>query len=126
MTTKTSWKEKTTNEVLYQDLQSLSQTIRERRMRLAVHCIRHTTEMAHNFVLWEPTRGKRNRGRQTVTYINFLKEDTGLTNTDKIRTEMMARNEAEAEEYLPCHDISDLGLVYLQSHSHHFLLQQNL
>ena len=98
MITKTSWKEKTTNDVLYQDLQSLSQTIRERRMRLAGHCIRHTTEMAHNLVLWEPTRGKRNRGRQPVTYINFLKEDTGFTNTDKIRTEMMARNEAEAEE----------------------------
>ena len=92
MATNTSWKEKTTNEVLYQDLQPLSQTIRERRMRLAGHCIGHITEMAHNLVLWEPTREKRNRGRQPVTYIDCLKEGTGLTNTDEIRTAMMARN----------------------------------
>ena len=51
MATNTSWKEKTTNYVLDQDLQPLSQTIRERRMRLAGHSIRHTTEMAHNLVL---------------------------------------------------------------------------
>ena len=93
MATNTSWKEKTTNEVLYQDLQPLSQTIRERRMRLAGHFIRHTTEMAHNLVLCEPARGKRNRGWQPVTYIDCLKEGTGLTNTDEIRTAIMARNE---------------------------------
>ena len=93
MATNTSWKQKTTNEVLYQDLQPLSQTIRERRMRLAGHCIRHTTEMAHKLVLWEPICGKRNRGRQTVTYINYLKEDTGLPNTNEIRSDMMARDE---------------------------------
>ena len=90
---KTSWKEKTTNEVLYQDLQPLSEKIRGRRMRLAGDCIRHTTEMAHKLVLWEPTRGKRNRGRQPVTYIDCLKEDTGLTNIDEIRTAMMVRDE---------------------------------
>ena len=77
MTTNTSWKEKTTNEVLYQDLQPPSQTISERRMILAAHCIRHTNEMAHKLILWEPTRGKRNSGRQPVTYIDCLKEDTG-------------------------------------------------
>ena len=93
MATNTSWKEKTTSEVLYQDLQPLSQTIRERRMRLAGHCIRHTTEMARKLVLWEPTRGKTNRGRQPVTYIDCLKKHTGLTNTDEIRTPMMARDE---------------------------------
>ena len=73
MATNTSWKEKTTNEVLYQDLQPLSQSIRERRMRLAGHCIRHITEMAHKLVLWEPTHGKRSR--------------------DEKRTAMMARDE---------------------------------
>ena len=93
MATNTPWKEKATNEVLYQDLQPLSQTIRERRMTLAGHCIRYTTEMAHKIVLWESTRGKRNRGRQPVAYLDCLKEDTGLTNTDEIRTAVMARDE---------------------------------
>ena len=90
--TNTSWKEKTTNEVLYQDLQPLSQTISERIMRVAGHCIRHSTEMAYNLVLWEPTIVKKNRGRQLITYIGWLKEDTSLTNTEEIRTTMMARN----------------------------------
>ena len=62
-------------------------------MRLVGHCIRHTTEIAHKLVLWEPTRGKRNRGRQPVTYIDCLKEDTGLTNRDEIRSAMMIRDE---------------------------------
>ena len=93
MATNTSWKEKATNEVLYQDLQPLSQTIRKIRTRLAGHCIRYTTQMAHKLVLWEPTRGKRNRGRQPVTYIDCLKEDTGPTNTDKRRSAMIARDE---------------------------------
>ena len=62
-------------------------------MRLAGHCIKHTTEIAHNLVLWEPTCGKTNRGRKPVTYIDCLKEDTGLTNTDEIRIAMKARDE---------------------------------
>ena len=92
MATNTSWKEKTTNEVPYQDLQPFSETISERLMRVAGHCIRHSTEMAYNLVLWEPTIVKRNRGRQPITYIGWLKEDTSLTNTEEIRTTMMARN----------------------------------
>ena len=47
--------------------------------------------MAHKLVLWEPTC--RKRGWQPVTYIDCLEEDTGLTNTDEIRTAMMARDE---------------------------------
>ena len=60
-------------------------------MRLAGHCIRHTTEMADNLVLQEPTRGKRNRGRQPINYIDYLKEDIGLTNTNEIKAAMMTR-----------------------------------
>ena len=59
MATNTSWTAKT-NEVLYQELQPLSET-RERRMGLAGHGIRHTTKMAYKLVLWEPTCWKRNR-----------------------------------------------------------------
>ena len=105
MATNAPWKKKTTNEVLYQDLQPLSQTIRERRMRLTGHCIRHTTEMAHKLVLWEPTCEKRNRGRQPVTYIDCLKEGTGLTNTEEIRTAMMAR-----DEWKKCVELVQLAL----------------
>ena len=91
MATNTLWTAKT-NEVLYQELQSLSET-RERRMGLAGHGIRHTTKMAYKLVLWEPTCWKRNGDRQPITYIDSLKEDTGLTNTDEIKIAMMAKNE---------------------------------
>ena len=72
MATNTSWKEKTTNEVLFQDLHPLSQIIREIRMRLSGHCIRHSTKMTYNLLLRVPTRGKRNRVRQPMTYIDGL------------------------------------------------------
>ena len=56
MATNTSWTAKT-NEVLYQELQPLSET-RERRMGLAGHGIRHTTKMAYKLVLWGQLVGK--------------------------------------------------------------------
>ena len=59
-----SWKEKLTNQELYQDLPKVSDIVRERRLRLAGHCVRHDDEIAHHLVLWEPTKGTRNRGRR--------------------------------------------------------------
>ena len=67
-------------------------------------------------VLWEPTRGKRNRGNR-VTYINCLKEDTGLTNTDKIRTAMMATNDWNDHVELA------LYLSKLSEHQYHLVYE---
>ena len=49
-----SWKQRVTNEELYSDLPKLSCKIRERRLRLAVYCVRHREEIASKLVLWQP------------------------------------------------------------------------
>ena len=58
-------------------------------MKLAGHCIRHPEEEASKLVLWEPTSGKRNVGKQAVSYIDNLKKDTGMESPQEIRTAMM-------------------------------------
>ncbi len=91
MVNNVTWKQKLTNHVLYQGLPQLSQTIAEKRMRLAGHCIRHDDEIAHHLALWEPTRGTRCRGRQAVTYVDVLRRDTNLESAQEIRTVMLNR-----------------------------------
>ena len=59
---------------------------RERRLRLAGHCVRHSELEVSNLVLWEPTQGKFNRGSQRLTYVNRLRKDTGLQTTAELKT----------------------------------------
>ena len=51
---------------------------RDRRLRLAGHCYRHSSEVSSNLVLWRPNRGSRARGRPTTSYIDTIERDTGL------------------------------------------------
>ena len=83
-----SWKDKLTNEELYGGLPKVSSKVASRRMKLAGHCIRHPEEEASKLVLWEPTKGKRNVGKQAVSYIDNLKKDTGMESPQEIRTAM--------------------------------------
>ena len=39
-------------------------TARERRMRLAGHCVRHPELAVSPLVLWEPINGNRSKGRR--------------------------------------------------------------
>jgi hypothetical protein len=87
-----SWKEHRTNIDLYGNLPKLSSKIAERRLKLAGHCVRHPEEEASKTILWEPTTGRVNRGRKATNYIDVLKQDTGLTNTNELRTAMMDRD----------------------------------
>ena len=60
-------------------------------MRLAGHCVRHSDEIAHQLVLWDPNRGRRSRGRPAATYVDVLRRDTRLDDTNEIRSVMMNR-----------------------------------
>ena len=80
-----------TNEELYDGLPKISTKIATRRMKLAGYCARHPEEEASKLVLWEPEKGVKNVGRSTVSYIDNLKEDTGLVTTNELRTAMMDR-----------------------------------
>ena len=79
-----SWREHITNEELYGSLPKLSTKIRERRMKLAGHCIRHHEEETSKLVLWQPHSGHTGRGRRKLTYVDTLCDDTGLENPEEL------------------------------------------
>ena len=87
-----SWKSHTTNKVLYDGMPKLTHKIAERRLRLAGHCVRHPEELASNLVLWQPTHGHRNPGRQRTDFVEMLQRDTGLKTTSEMRTVMLERD----------------------------------
>ena len=90
------WEDHMRNTDLHGYLLWLSDTIRQRQMRVAGQCVRHPELKANEMILWEPTHGKKSRGRPHATFIDTLKRDTGLNSTTEIKTLMMDRNEWRA------------------------------
>ena len=74
-----SWKDRITNEVLYNNLPKLSVRIRQRRLKLVGHCQRHAEEIAHSLVFWTPLHGKRSRGKPAMSYVQQIEGDTYLS-----------------------------------------------
>ena len=91
MATGVKWTDRITKEVVYGKLPRVTTKIAERLLKLAGHCIRHPEEEASKLILLEPAHGQVNRGRKAHTYIDMLKNDTGLNNTQELRTAMMDR-----------------------------------
>ena len=73
-----------TNEQLYSGLPRISDRVAARRMKLAGHCYRHQELPASKLVLWEPKHGHRLRGGHTLTYVDVLRKDAGVTNTQEL------------------------------------------
>ena len=48
-----SWSEYLTNRELYGNLPKVTDKIRERRLKLAGYCVRHSEGVASNLVLWD-------------------------------------------------------------------------
>ena len=82
--TNVSWSEHLTNRELYGNLPKVTNKIRERRLKLAGHCVRHSEEVESNLVLWQPSQGKPNRGRKRKTYIDNLMNDTNMESVDDV------------------------------------------
>ena len=55
MASNISWKEKLTNDKLYRGMPKISEIIKQTRMRLAGHCVRHPEEVAHNLIIYSKT-----------------------------------------------------------------------
>ena len=90
-----NWKDHVTNADIYGEGSRFSSKIRQRRLRLAGHCIRHPEELAHNLVFWEKEKekeGKRKRGRQVRTFIDNILDDTGLESTAEVKSVMLERD----------------------------------
>ena len=83
------------NSELYGDLPRLTDKIRQRRMGLAIagHCVRHLELAASDLILWEPTHGRRNRGRRRTSLIDALKRVTELNSVTEMLTLMEDRHE---------------------------------
>ena len=77
------WQQHLTNEVIYGNLPSISQVVRKRRLKFSGHCFRQHQQTVSKLVLWDPQHGTR-RGRQKKTYLDILKEDTGLTSGEEV------------------------------------------
>ena len=87
-----SWEDHVRNSDLYDKLPLLSDKIRQRRMRLAGHCVRHPELTASELILWEPSQGTRAVGGPRTTFIDTLKRDTGVSSVSEIRTLMEDRD----------------------------------
>ena len=85
------WTSHTPNVVLYGDLPYISDTIATRRLQLAGHCFRHPELSAQILVLWEPSHGRRGRGRPKATYVDTLRKDTGVRDVAELATLMRDR-----------------------------------
>ena len=87
------WSQIVTNKKLYNDLPKIRETIRYRRLKFSGQIWRrHDEEIAHNLLFCMPTSGKNKRVRQQKTYIDQLKEDTGLQ-MEELKTLMANREE---------------------------------
>ena len=78
-----SWEDHVRNVDLYDNFPRMSDKIRQRRMKLAGHCVRQIT--ASELILWEPSHGKRTRGRSHITFLDILKSDTRLSSAVHLR-----------------------------------------
>ena len=86
-----SRKQLLTNQELYGNLPPITSKIKQRRLRLAGHCVRHKVEVASELILWEPKSGKASRGRRRHKFIDTLVTDTGLHSSNEIKTLMKDR-----------------------------------
>ena len=78
LTLNISWREHLTNKELYKDIPKIRDTIRQHRLRFVGHCWRSKEEIVSDVPLWQPSHGKRERGRP-ATFISLLMNDTGCT-----------------------------------------------
>ena len=72
-----SWCHHMTNQEQYGSLPRITTIVRQRRLRLAGHVMRHDG-VANNVLLWKPG-GPRRRGRPTTTLENITEKDMNLS-----------------------------------------------
>ena len=87
-----SWKQHLTNLQLYETVPPVSSTIRQRRLKFAGHSVRQKDQNVSKLVLWGPTHGTKSKGGQSKTFVDTLKEDTGCTSAEEIKSCMEDRD----------------------------------
>ena len=75
------WQQRISNNVLYDNLPKITNTIATQRVSFAGNCLRNK-EVIHKLILWEPRCGKNTRERPARKFINQLTDDTNLDKED--------------------------------------------
>ena len=75
------WQQRISNNVLYDNLPKITNTIATQRVSFEGHCFR-SKEVVHKLIVWEPRCGKNTRGRPARNFINQLTDDTNLDEED--------------------------------------------
>ena len=73
-----------TNEELYGTMMRVTDKIQERRMWFNEDTIRQVGTPLSKLILWELTRGCASMGRPALSYIEVLKSDAGVTDTEEL------------------------------------------
>ena len=71
-------RDRITNDDLYGKLSKITAVLKARRLRSIGHMWRRKEELVCHLLMWEPKEGTRKRGRPAITYVDQLKNDTGL------------------------------------------------
>ena len=69
-----SWREHKTKEQIYGDIPPISDTVAQRRVRLAGHCYRAKDQVISDVICWRLPCP--NRGRRPLNYIDVIGRDT--------------------------------------------------
>ena len=85
------YRDRVSNAELYGDLPRVSFKVRQKRLRLAGHAIRHPELPLSKVILWKPVHGHRGRGRPRATFVDNLLIDTGVETTGELETLMLDR-----------------------------------
>ena len=75
------WQQTISNNVLYNNLSKITNTIATQRVSFARHCFR-SKEVIHKLILWEPRCGKNTRRKPARNFINQLTDGTNLDKED--------------------------------------------
>ena len=80
-----SWRDRLTNEQLYGNIPRVTEKIRARRLQFAGHCFRHPELPAHDVLLWQPTHGRRSRGRPAASFTKLMLKDTNTETVEEVQ-----------------------------------------
>ena len=86
------WSDKISNTALYGSLSRVSETIRQRRLKLAGHVFRDKSSPAHLTVTWLPSHGYANRGKPPTSFVDTLINDTSASTVPELETLMKDRD----------------------------------
>ena len=73
-----SWKEHKSNKELYGNHPKITDTLMIGRLRFIGHYWRKNDEVIGDLLLWETKHSARKRARPAATYVDQLRNDTGL------------------------------------------------